>query len=63
MTTSDPPFEPSAEVSQAAGMVSVQADCLIEEALRMMRDRAAVAHATLEEIAAAVMDGSIRFGE
>ena len=41
------------EVFSAAGMVSVQANCLIEEALAMMSDRATVAHVTLDEIAAA----------
>jgi len=56
------PFE-SAEINQAAGMVSVQADCNIEEALQLMHDRAAVAHVTLEEIAAAVLDHSILFGD
>ena len=57
------PFEHSPDVHAAAGMVSVQADCLIEEALAMMGDRAAVAHVSLEEIAAAVLDHSITFGE
>ena len=55
------PFE-SAEVNQAAGMVSLQADCYIEEALQLMEDRASVAHITVEEIAAAVLDRSIQFG-
>jgi AmiR/NasT family two-component response regulator len=55
-------FGPTAEVAQAQGMVSVQADCSLEEALELMRDRATVTHQTLDEIADAVLDRSIRFG-
>jgi len=43
-------------------MVSIQADCELEEAYVMMSDRASVSHLSLDEIAVAVIDGSIRFG-
>jgi len=52
----------NAEIHQAAGIVSVQADCELEQSYVFMCDRAAVAHLSLDEIAAAVIDGSIRFG-
>lgn len=53
----------SHRVNQASGMVSVQADCTIDEAVVLMQDRAATMGQTLDEIAAAVIDRSIRFGE
>ena len=49
-------------VAQAMGMVSVQADCSLDDALEMMTDRASVAHCYLIEIARGVVDGDIRFG-
>jgi AmiR/NasT family two-component response regulator len=55
-------FAHSHRVSQASGMVSVQADCTIDEAVVLMQDRAATMGQTLDEIAAAVVDRSIRFG-
>lgn len=59
----DDPWETAAHVARAQGMVSVQVDCSLDDALQMMRDRASVSHATLNEIATAVLDHSIRFGE
>jgi hypothetical protein len=59
----DSPIMHSAEVNQAAGMVSVQADCSIEQALAMMSERATFAGLTLGEIAAGVLDRSIWFTE
>jgi hypothetical protein len=56
------PFEYSAEVNQAAGMVSVQANCHVDEALNLMAERAFIAHVPLDQIAAAVHDHSVRFG-
>lgn len=41
----------------------MQANCTIDEALVLMQDRAATMGQTLDEIAAAVVDRSIRFGE
>jgi hypothetical protein len=49
-------------VSQASGMVSVQAECTLVEALVLMKERAQVTGRTLTEIADATLDRSIRFG-
>jgi hypothetical protein len=43
-------------------MVSVQADCTVEEALMLMQDRALVERRTLDQIADGVLDRSVRFG-
>ena len=51
------------EIHQAAGMVSIQADCLLEQAYVLMSDRATVSHRTLDDIALSVVDRSIRFGQ
>jgi len=51
--------QPSRRVAQAAGMISVQASCLIEEALAMMCDRAAEIRVTMDDVATAVLDRSI----
>jgi AmiR/NasT family two-component response regulator len=55
--------ESSAAVSQASGMVSVQAECSVDQALALMKDRAIVHGETLEDIAAAVVAREIRFGD
>ncbi len=47
---------------QAEAMVSKQAECRVNEALELMADRAAVQGITIEEVAQAVVDHSIRFG-
>jgi hypothetical protein len=52
----------SSIVNQAAGMVSVQAECMIQDALVLMSARADEAGITLDAIAAAVIDRSMRFG-
>ena len=57
------PFQHSAAVNQATGMVAVQAACSLDEALALMQDRATVQGSTLDEIAGAVIDRSIRFGD
>jgi hypothetical protein len=49
-------------VSQASGMVSVQAECTVGEALVLMKDRAVVSGESLLEIAEATVDRRIRFG-
>ena len=59
----EPSHAHSAQVSRAAGIVSMQADCLIEQALILMDARAELAGVTLDEIAAGVLDQSITFGE
>ncbi len=56
-------FAHSVKVTQASGMVSVQAGCSVDEALALMRDRATVRGQTLDQIAEGVLDRRIRFGE
>lgn len=56
-------WELIARIAQAQGMVCVQAQCTLPEALALMRDRATITHQTLDEIADAVLDRTIRFGE
>ena len=55
------PFENTARVSQAVGMVSVQVGCGVDRALDLMRDRAEESQITMDELARAVIDGSLRF--
>ncbi|MGO9872943.1 MAG: hypothetical protein ACLPVY_04015 [Acidimicrobiia bacterium] len=52
-----------AAIYQASGMVSVQANCTTAEALGMMKERSLVSDQTLDEIAHAVLERRIRFGE
>ena len=52
----------SATVLQAEGLVSVQVDCPVGDALQLMADRAVVQGMTIEDVALAVVDRSIRFG-
>ena len=49
-------------VSQASGMVSVQAECTVDEALVLMKERALVSGESLLDIAEATVDRRIRFG-
>ena len=49
-------------VSQAQGMVSVQTECTLNEALVIMQERAVIHHQTLADIADAVLEHRIRFG-
>jgi hypothetical protein len=53
----------SDRLAQAQGMVSVQVDCTLDEALLLMRARAASSDLSLAYIAEAVLDGSIRFDD
>lgn len=56
------PVPHSSVVHQAQGMVAVQADCTMDQALALMRDTAAAAaEVTLAELAAAVLDGGVTF--
>jgi hypothetical protein len=50
------------EVAQAQGMVSVQANCTLAQALAMMHERAQIQHQTLNQVAEGVLARSIRFG-
>jgi len=54
-------WERTARVSQAAGMVSVQAGCCPDHALSLMADRAVIEHITLLALALAVIEHTIRF--
>jgi hypothetical protein len=49
-------------VIQAAGMVSVQAACSLDEAVELMDNRAIVDGMSRENMAAAVIRREIRFG-
>jgi AmiR/NasT family two-component response regulator len=49
-------------VAQAQGMVSVQAECSVDQALILMVERAQVQRQTLTEIAEEVLARRIRFG-
>ena len=53
----------SNRVSQASGMVAVQADCTCDQAVVLMTERATVTHKTVDEIALGVLGREIRFGE
>ena len=53
----------SNRVTQASGMVAVQADCTCAQALVLMGDRATVSHKSLDEIAVSVLGREIRFCE
>ena len=57
------PFKNTARVSQAAGMVSVQAGCDVDRALALMQSRARESGVKLDELASGVIDGAIRFDE
>ena len=48
-------------VSQASGMVSVQAQCSVSEALDLMKERAHATGRTLREVADATLDRKMRF--
>lgn len=54
--------EYSARVHEAEGMVSAQAACSFDDAIVLMKDRAATEGQTLDQIADAVLERSIRFG-
>jgi hypothetical protein len=56
-------FEHCALVRRAAKMVAVEMSCPIDDALRLMRAGAEIAGVSLEEVAAAVLDGSIDFAD
>jgi hypothetical protein len=49
-------------VLQASGMISLQAECTLAEAVGLMRDRSRVQWQTLTEVADAVVAREIRFG-
>ena len=52
----------SHNVYQASGIVCVQAECTLDDALAMIKDRAEVSHQSVEAIAVAVIERRIQFG-
>ncbi|MDQ1480907.1 MAG: hypothetical protein QOI44_1768 [Actinomycetota bacterium] len=54
-------FDHCALVRRAAKMVAVEMACTIDDALRLMRAGAEIAGVSLDDVAAAVLDGSIDF--
>jgi hypothetical protein len=54
-------WDRTAKVAQAQGVVSVQADCTLDEALRMLVERAQVSHQSLSQIASDVVAHRIWF--
>ena len=50
-------------VIRASGMVGVQALCTVDDAVVLMSVHAVRTNHTLEEVATAVIDRSIRFGK
>ena len=54
--------EYSLQVHQASGIVATQAVCSFDDAIVLTHDRAATEDQTLDQIAHAVLDRSIRFG-
>jgi len=60
-TSQESPLRYPARVSKAAGMVSTQVGCDVEQALVLMLTRAASSRVTVDDLADAVIDGSVRF--
>ena len=56
-----PDWERSDHVYQAQGMVAVQANCTVDEALATMAVEAKASHMSLEAIATAVVERRMRF--
>jgi hypothetical protein len=51
----------SAVVINAAGMISVQAECTLDEALERLQSRAAATGKTVDQVATYVVNRTIRF--
>jgi hypothetical protein len=56
------PLSRSDRVHQAVGMISVQAECSIDDALERLEKAAQMMSQTLEQIAVAVIERRMRFG-
>jgi AmiR/NasT family two-component response regulator len=63
VTATKGPGDHSEQIAQAQGMVSVQVDCTLDDALLLMRARAASSDLSLAYVAEAILDGSIRFDD
>jgi hypothetical protein len=59
----DRALESKVRMSEASGMVSVQAHCTFAEATALMKARASKDGQTLEAVVIAVVDRSIHFGD
>ena len=55
-------WDHSDRVFQAQGMVALQANCTVDEALAKMAAEANASHMSLEAIATAVVERRMRFG-
>jgi AmiR/NasT family two-component response regulator len=53
--------ESIAKLAQAQGIVTIQADCTLDDALRKMLDRAQINHQSVSQIADAVVAHQIWF--
>jgi hypothetical protein len=62
-TAESPDEQRSVHVHQAAGMIAVQANCDVEEALGRLTIRAKAMGQTVEDTALDVLDRLIRFDE
>ena len=54
-------FTHSPDVFRAAKLVSAQAGCRVDDALALIHERADEARVSIDEIAADVLDQSVRF--
>ena len=57
------PLQLAPVVHQASGMVSVQAECTVDEAFTMLYERALVSGQSVKDIAVAVVERTIRLDE
>jgi hypothetical protein len=53
----------NARIAQASGMVSVQVDCTVDDALVLMQARADSDDRSLDAVARSVVHGDIRFDD
>ena len=51
----------NSKIAEAQGMVVTQVDCTVEEALRLLNERAKATGLRLEEVAKAVVDRRTQF--
>lgn len=58
----DRALEHRVRMTEASGMVSIQAHCSVTEAIGLIRQRAAMNEETVDQVVIAVVDRSISFG-
>jgi hypothetical protein len=61
VSTTGQPAHYSQTVHQAAAMITLQVNCRIEQAFSLLLESAVVANVTVEQLAVAVLNRSIRF--